>query len=630
MGDPDFGDDAVFHGAQGVFHFHGFEDEERIAGVHPVAHGDAQFDHLARHLGHETAGRFLAAGQDEAGLFHERDVAARSVDDEPVAAAPDPGPRASPVDFRVDPVCVAGVDATECAIGETETAVALGAVTHGDARFPVVEDEFLLGQAGVAPPRRGEAEHLGVAPVFPLHPERREPREPGAFCVARRVGPRRIHPGDEVRGGVAGQELGGAEGGDEEVAVGRDAAEVRSLEAQGETAGCLGTGGGVGDDFGEHRVEIRPNDGALGHTRVPAQRRCFGGREGRERAGGGQEFVRRVFRVEARFDGGAGEADVALHVAQWLAGGDAQLLADEVDARREFGDRVFDLEARVGFEKEEFARVFVEEELDGAGRAVGECPGQAQSGLSHGFAQGDIDPGRRRLLDDLLVAPLDRALAFAQVDEVAVGVAEHLDLDVPRPPDIALEKDPVVAEAALGLPAGGRQRFVEVGRRFDDAHALAPAARRRFHQQRVADAVRRSGVVRTGQGRHLGFFGQGPGGDLVAHLFDGLGRRPHPRQTRGDHLCSEGRVLREEPVARVDGAGPGGPGGCEDRAAVEVAGLESHGFVGIAHEGGTGVGVDVDRHAADAHVVGAADDAARDLSAIGDEEGGEAHRRNTP
>ena len=62
--------------------------------------------------------------------------------------------------------------------------------------------------------------------------------------------------------------------------------------------------------------------------------------------------------------------------------------------------------------------------------------------------------GRRRLLDDLLVAALDRAFALAQVDDVAVLVAEHLDLDVARVLDELLDEDAVVAEARLGLRAG--------------------------------------------------------------------------------------------------------------------------------------------------------------------------------
>jgi hypothetical protein len=49
------------------------------------------------------------------------------------------------------------------------------------------------------------------------------------------------------------------------------------------------------------------------------------------------------------------------------------------------------------------------------------------------------------------VVALHRALALAQVDQVALTVAEELELDVPRPRDVFLEVDGVVAERRTGL-----------------------------------------------------------------------------------------------------------------------------------------------------------------------------------
>ena len=47
------------------------------------------------------------------------------------------------------------------------------------------------------------------------------------------------------------------------------------------------------------------------------------------------------------------------------------------------------------------------------------------------------------------------ALALAEVDDVAVRVREHLDLDVARLLEVALEEDRVVPECALrGAPRG--------------------------------------------------------------------------------------------------------------------------------------------------------------------------------
>ena len=57
---------------------------------------------------------------------------------------------------------------------------------------------------------------------------------------------------------------------------------------------------------------------------------------------------------------------------------------------------------------------------------------------------------------DLLMPPLQAALALAQVRDATPAVPHHLHLDVPRPRDQPLHEDGVVAEggARLGLGAG--------------------------------------------------------------------------------------------------------------------------------------------------------------------------------
>ena len=62
---------------------------------------------------------------------------------------------------------------------------------------------------------------------------------------------------------------------------------------------------------------------------------------------------------------------------------------------------------------------------------------------------------RRRLLDELLVAALERAVPLAEGDDAAGRVAEELDLDVACRADLALEVDRAIAERRQGL---GRRR----------------------------------------------------------------------------------------------------------------------------------------------------------------------------
>ena len=142
------------------------------------------------------------------------------------------------------------------------------------------------------------------------------------------------------------------------------------------------------------------------------------------------------------------------------------------------GDRVLDLEARVHLEEVE-AAVLREEELEGAAPSGSRRPSRpARRPRPSRRRARAIADGARRLLDDLLVAALDRAVALEEVDHVAVAIAEHLDLDVARPEDRLLEVDGVVAEGASCASLRARsQALRHLGLAVDEAHALAAAAR---------------------------------------------------------------------------------------------------------------------------------------------------------
>ena len=99
--------------------------------------------------------------------------------------------------------------------------------------------------------------------------------------------------------------------------------------------------------------------------------------------------------------------------------------------------------------------VGVGDELHRAGVDVAARLHQRHRLRTEAGAQRGRDDGGWALLDDLLVAALERALALAEMDRVAMGVGDHLDLEVAGPREEALDEHAVVAEAGLGLPPGG-------------------------------------------------------------------------------------------------------------------------------------------------------------------------------
>ena len=161
-----------------------------------------------------------------------------------------------------------------------------------------------------------------------------------------------------------------------------------------------------------------------------------------------------------------------------LAGGDADHLLDEIDAGDHLGDGMLDLQPGVHLEEVE-ALVLRDHELDRAGGIVVDRSRQGDGLLAHAAARLGVEQRRGRLLDDLLVAPLDRAFALGEVDAGAVLVAEHLDLDVAGVLDELLDEDPVVAERRLGLRARSLERLRDILGPAGDAHAPCRRRRRR-------------------------------------------------------------------------------------------------------------------------------------------------------
>ena len=213
---------------------------------------------------------------------------------------------------------------------------------------------------------------------------------------------------------------------------------------------------------------------------------------------------------------------------------------------------MLDLKPRVHLEEIEIA-VLVDDELDGAGGVVADGLGQRDGLRPHRLAGLGVEERARRLLDHLLVAPLDRAFALAEMDDVAVLVAEHLDLDMARLLDIFLDEHAVVAEARLGLGLSTSRSPPRTSLRAPgDAHALAAAAGRRLDHHRIADLVgdlgRLLGVLdhaeMAGHGRDLGLGGELLRLDLVAHRLDRLEIRADEDDARLLERAGEGRVLR--------------------------------------------------------------------------------------
>jgi len=390
------------------------------------------------------------------------------------------------------------------------------------------------------------------------------------------------------------------------------------------------------DQLGDHRVVVRRDRIAFLDARIDAHgQRLYGRHQMHQPAGRGQEALVGILGVEARLDGVTADRELLLRQRQRLAGRDAQLPLDEVEAGDHLGDRMLDLQARVHFHEVEGTAHFahcVGDELDRAGADVTDCLRRLDRRPAHGRAALGAHARRRRFFQHLLVATLHRAVALEKMHHVALGIAEYLHLDVARPLQVFLDQHAIVAEAARRLALARSQGVREFGCAAYDAHALAAAARAGLDQHRPADALRLAGKKRrflvvavvAGDERHAGPFHQRLGRRLGTHGADGSHGRADEDESRCGAGLREVLVLRQEAVARMDGLRACLLRGSNDALDVQV-GLargrraDADRRVGHAHVASRRVGFRVHRHRPHAQAACRADDPAGDFTAIGDQ-----------
>jgi len=402
-------------------------------------------------------------------------------------------------------------------------------------------------------------------------------------------------------------------------------------------------GGGIRDQLGQQRIETRAGGVAGVAERIDAQPRARRHLEGAERAarGLGRAVGAHRFEIDAELHREAARlGDIGLQqaqIGQRASAGQLNLGLDQIHPGDLFGDGMLDLQARVGLDKGKgrvaASVVGVDQEFKGAEIVVADLFGQAHGGRRQPIAQPRMESRTRRDLDQLLVAPLNRAFALPQMADAARAVAEHLDFEMAGAGDQLLDVDLGVAKGRARLGTASRVRLFKLVGAGDRAHPAAPAADHRFDHHRAAVADRlekrprlleRGRPRRAGQHGHAGAFGQGACLHLVAEQFEHFRTRADKGQAGLRAAPREVGVLAQKAVPRMDRVASRGPRGGDNLVAVEIGGgaraTQGHGGVGLARVQRVGIvgGKYGDR--AEAHLGGGAHHANRDLAAVGNQE----------
>ncbi len=274
----------------------------------------------------------------------------------------------------------------------------------------------------------------------------------------------------------------------------------------------------------------------------------------------------------------------------------------------------------------------VHKELDRSGVHIADRLHGADRVLRHFGAGPRVEGGRRAFFQQFLVLALDGALALAEDHRVPLPVAEHLHLDMLGRVEVFFKIDGAVPERQARLRRGDGERAGELLWRPDQPDAASAAPASGFYQQGEADLFRlRPGLLHVfdpfaaGNHRDAGGPHGAAGHVLVAHAGEHARRRADEDDFALLAQGRELRVLRKEPVPRVDGAGAGRLGRRDDRRDVQVAvlglrGADAHAFVRKAHGQGIPVRFRKHRDRGDAHLFARAYDADRNLPAVGNQD----------
>ena len=328
----------------------------------------------------------------------------------------------------------------------------------------------------------------------------------------------------------------------------------------------------------------------------------------------------------------AAKGDLVLGHGERLAGGDEDLLSHQVEPRHGLGDRVLDLDPGVHLHEE-----------------VLPLGGQEPFDRSRRSDTRPRAPRRRRSLRCARAArrPPRATGSPRRASGDVAGSCSRARRDGRR--SRARQRGPAPRRAAdprgtaprrrsrrrsTSRPGGSRRRMRARRRpgRAHDLHALASATRGGLDDQWVAELLaeggdlvaRADGVDRAGDDRDAGSTHRRPCGGLRAHQLDRGRRRPDPHEAGVLDEPRERSVLREEPVAGVDRLRTGSRGDLDDGVAPQVAlrrgaGPEPICLVRSPDVRGPPVGVRIDGDAPDPELAQRAEDADRDLAAVGDE-----------
>src|SRR5256885_8881906 len=160
---------------------------------------------------------------------------------------------------------------------------------------------------------------------------------------------------------------------------------------------------------------------------------------------------------------------------------------NQVESGGELSHGMLHLQSGVHFKEIEIPAL-VNQEFYSSCVSVGGSSGYTDRDLPHPPPHLGVDNRRWRLLQYLLVAPLNRALAFSQIDDVAMLIGQDLHFNMSWIEQRFLEVDFAISEGPPGFTLCSFQRRAKFFLRVHQTHPFTAAACCRLEHHGVADS----------------------------------------------------------------------------------------------------------------------------------------------
>ena len=162
-----------------------------------------------------------------------------------------------------------------------------------------------------------------------------------------------------------------------------------------------------------------------------------------------------IFGIDPALESVTMAADIGLGKGESFAARNPNAFGHDIDPGGHLGDWMLDLHPRIHLDEEEL--LLLDQELEGADTLIADPPAGLDAALSDPGDEVDRQARSRRFLQDLLMAALERAIPAAEPECRAIGVRQHLDLDVARMLQEFFGIDLGIAEGAARFLADERK-----------------------------------------------------------------------------------------------------------------------------------------------------------------------------